>query len=163
MTERKRYNEDTVAVWKLPLADGVHEIEFEHGTATGRRVVRLDGNVSIVLYHIRMLRTRLSQQKKKSHQAEVGLRVGAGGRSYSSFFPVHRTYSYPFILLYFLDSYICFEIQIVQLYTYRVRPYIFFQIQLLAGTKGILFCHRENSILISFKCSIIKSVTFLMT
>jgi hypothetical protein len=50
MTEGKKYSEDTVAVWKLPLADGVHEIEFEHGTATGRRVVRLDGNVRIVLF-----------------------------------------------------------------------------------------------------------------
>lgn len=48
MTENKKYNEDTVAVWKLPLADGVHEIEFEHGTATGKRVVRLDGKVSLI-------------------------------------------------------------------------------------------------------------------
>lgn len=45
MTERKKYSEDTVAVWKLPLTDGDHEIEFEHGTATGKRVVRLDGKV----------------------------------------------------------------------------------------------------------------------
>lgn len=50
MTKVKKYSEDTVAVWKLPLKDGVHEIEFEHGTATGRRVVRLDGNVRIVLF-----------------------------------------------------------------------------------------------------------------
>lgn len=46
MTEKNKYSEDTVAVWKLPLADGVHEIEFEHGTATGKRVIRLDGKVS---------------------------------------------------------------------------------------------------------------------
>lgn len=45
MTEKKKYNEDTVAVWKLPLADGVHEIVFEHGTATGKRVILLDGKV----------------------------------------------------------------------------------------------------------------------
>lgn len=45
MTENKRYNEDTVAVWKLPLTDGDHEIEFEHGTATGKRIIRLDGKV----------------------------------------------------------------------------------------------------------------------
>jgi hypothetical protein len=45
MTEKTKYNEDTVAVWKLPLADGIHEIEFEHGTATGKRVIRLDGKV----------------------------------------------------------------------------------------------------------------------
>lgn len=51
MTEKKKYNEDTVAVWKLPLADGVHEIEFEHGTATGKRVIRLDGKVSIIIIY----------------------------------------------------------------------------------------------------------------
>jgi len=45
MTEKSKYNEDTVAVWKLPLADGIHEIEFEHGTATGKRIIRLDGKV----------------------------------------------------------------------------------------------------------------------
>ncbi|CAH1724784.1 fas apoptotic inhibitory molecule 1 [Aphis gossypii] len=45
MTEKPKYNEDTVAVWKLPLADGIHEIEFEHGTATGKRVIRLDGKI----------------------------------------------------------------------------------------------------------------------
>ncbi|KAL5240945.1 hypothetical protein ACI65C_008355 [Semiaphis heraclei] len=45
MTEKTKYNEDTVAVWKLPLADGIHEIEFEHGTATGKRIIRLDGKI----------------------------------------------------------------------------------------------------------------------
>lgn len=49
MTEKKKYSEDTVAVWKLPLVDGVHEIEFEHGTATGKRVIRLDGKVRLFL------------------------------------------------------------------------------------------------------------------
>ncbi|XP_043264840.1 fas apoptotic inhibitory molecule 1 [Colletes gigas] len=29
--------------WTIPLSDGNHVIEFEHGTATGRRVVKLDG------------------------------------------------------------------------------------------------------------------------
>ncbi|XP_050433533.1 fas apoptotic inhibitory molecule 1 [Adelges cooleyi] len=45
MSEIKVHSEDTVAVWKIPLADGVHEVEFEHGTATGKRVIRLDGKV----------------------------------------------------------------------------------------------------------------------
>lgn len=35
------------ARWEVPLNDGVHIIEFEHGTATGRRVVRIDGKVHI--------------------------------------------------------------------------------------------------------------------
>ncbi|XP_076167294.1 fas apoptotic inhibitory molecule 1 isoform X4 [Ptiloglossa arizonensis] len=29
--------------WTVPMSDGNHVIEFEHGTATGRRVVKLDG------------------------------------------------------------------------------------------------------------------------
>ncbi|XP_053982436.1 fas apoptotic inhibitory molecule 1 [Hylaeus anthracinus] len=29
--------------WTIPLNDGNHVIEFEHGTATGRRVVKVDG------------------------------------------------------------------------------------------------------------------------
>lgn len=37
---------DLVALWDVPLHDGVHRIEFEHGTTTGKRVVRVDGNVS---------------------------------------------------------------------------------------------------------------------
>ncbi|XP_033334712.1 fas apoptotic inhibitory molecule 1 [Megalopta genalis] len=31
------------AKWNVPLSDGNHVIEFEHGTATGRRVIRVDG------------------------------------------------------------------------------------------------------------------------
>ena len=36
---------DVVAVWEVPLSDRVHKIEFEHGTTTGKRVVRVDGEV----------------------------------------------------------------------------------------------------------------------
>ncbi|XP_069120710.1 fas apoptotic inhibitory molecule 1-like [Argopecten irradians] len=35
-------NPDTVASWKLPLPDGVHIIEFDHGTTSGKRVIRVD-------------------------------------------------------------------------------------------------------------------------
>ena len=31
---------DLVAVWEIHLADGVHMIEFEHGTTTGKRIIR---------------------------------------------------------------------------------------------------------------------------
>ncbi|ERL89789.1 fas apoptotic inhibitory molecule 1 [Dendroctonus ponderosae] len=34
---------DLVAYWSIPLIDGIHVVEFEHGTTTGKRVLRLDG------------------------------------------------------------------------------------------------------------------------
>ncbi|XP_030766329.1 fas apoptotic inhibitory molecule 1 [Sitophilus oryzae] len=34
---------DLVAYWSVPLLDGVHTVEFEHGTTTGKRVLRLNG------------------------------------------------------------------------------------------------------------------------
>ncbi|XP_068102409.1 fas apoptotic inhibitory molecule 1 isoform X3 [Hyperolius riggenbachi] len=34
---------DLVAVWEVALSDGVHKIEFEHGTTSGKRVVYVDG------------------------------------------------------------------------------------------------------------------------
>ena len=33
---------DLVAVWEIHLADGIHMIEFEHGTTSGKRVVRIN-------------------------------------------------------------------------------------------------------------------------
>lgn len=36
---------DLVAVWEVSLGDGVHTIEFEHGTTSGKRVIRVDGKV----------------------------------------------------------------------------------------------------------------------
>lgn len=38
---------DLVAHWEVPLYDKIHKIDFEHGTTTGRRVVRLDDEVRI--------------------------------------------------------------------------------------------------------------------
>ncbi|KAK2585617.1 hypothetical protein KPH14_010242 [Odynerus spinipes] len=35
------------ARWTVPLNDGNHVIEFEHGTATGRRVVKIDDKVLV--------------------------------------------------------------------------------------------------------------------
>ncbi|XP_055494540.1 fas apoptotic inhibitory molecule a isoform X2 [Leucoraja erinacea] len=34
---------DLVALWEVALSDGVHKIEFEHGTTSGKRVVNVDG------------------------------------------------------------------------------------------------------------------------
>lgn len=36
---------DLVAVWDVALSDGIHKIEFEHGTTSGKRVVYVDGKV----------------------------------------------------------------------------------------------------------------------
>jgi hypothetical protein len=36
---------DLVAFWSVPLLDGVHTVEFEHGGTTGKRVIRVDGKV----------------------------------------------------------------------------------------------------------------------
>ncbi|XP_076267658.1 fas apoptotic inhibitory molecule 1 [Rhynchophorus ferrugineus] len=34
---------DLVAYWSVPLLDGTHTVEFEHGTTTGKRVLRING------------------------------------------------------------------------------------------------------------------------
>lgn len=36
---------DLVAAWDLDLSDGVHRIQFAHGTTTGKRVVSVDEQV----------------------------------------------------------------------------------------------------------------------
>ncbi|XP_052531806.1 fas apoptotic inhibitory molecule 1 isoform X1 [Tympanuchus pallidicinctus] len=38
---------DLVAVWEVALSDGIHKIEFEHGTTSGKRVVYVDGKEEI--------------------------------------------------------------------------------------------------------------------
>ncbi|CAH6777850.1 fas apoptotic inhibitory molecule 1 [Phodopus roborovskii] len=38
---------DVVAIWDVILSDGVHKIEFEHGTISGKRVVYVDGKEEI--------------------------------------------------------------------------------------------------------------------
>lgn len=38
---------DLVAYWSVPLIDGAHTVEFEHGTTSGKRVIRVDGKVRI--------------------------------------------------------------------------------------------------------------------
>lgn len=37
--------ENLVAFWCVPLRDGVHTVEFEHGSTSGKRVLRVDGQV----------------------------------------------------------------------------------------------------------------------
>ncbi|KHJ48982.1 Fas apoptotic inhibitory molecule [Trichuris suis] len=43
MESSKKSPKDVVATWNLPLNDGVHRIELEHGTTTGKRIIRVDG------------------------------------------------------------------------------------------------------------------------
>lgn len=43
----KTSSPDLVAIWDVPLSDRVHRVDFEHGTTTGKRVIRVDGQVSI--------------------------------------------------------------------------------------------------------------------
>lgn len=43
----QRMSGDLVAVWEVALSDGVHRIEFEHGTTTGKRIIYIDGKVRI--------------------------------------------------------------------------------------------------------------------
>ncbi|KAL6031445.1 hypothetical protein STEG23_000940 [Scotinomys teguina] len=38
---------DLVAVWNIALSDGIHKIELEHGTTSGKRVVYVDGKEEI--------------------------------------------------------------------------------------------------------------------
>lgn len=39
---------DLAGVWEVGLSDGVHRIEFEHGTTTGKRVIYVDGKVCCI-------------------------------------------------------------------------------------------------------------------
>lgn len=41
-----RHLSDIVASWEVALSDGIHKIEFEHGTTSGKRVIYIDGKVS---------------------------------------------------------------------------------------------------------------------
>ncbi|XP_066522805.1 fas apoptotic inhibitory molecule b [Hoplias malabaricus] len=36
-------SKDVVGMWEVSLSDGIYQIEFEHGTTTGRRVVYING------------------------------------------------------------------------------------------------------------------------
>ena len=36
---------DLVAVWDIKLSNGHNRVEFEHGTTTGKRIVRVNGQV----------------------------------------------------------------------------------------------------------------------
>ena len=45
MTEDAAGNSDRVAVWEVPLNSGLYIVEFDHGTTSGTRIVRVNGKV----------------------------------------------------------------------------------------------------------------------
>ena len=52
MSKTKMNSSDLVAHWDVALSDGVHKIQFEHGTTSGKRVIYIDGKVSVNLHFI---------------------------------------------------------------------------------------------------------------
>ena len=49
ISEYSRMTEsDVVAVWNIPMSDKMYKIEFEHGTTSGKRVVRVNGKVVLI-------------------------------------------------------------------------------------------------------------------
>lgn len=38
---------DIVGVWNVPMSDKSYKIEFFHGTTTGKRILKVNGKVSI--------------------------------------------------------------------------------------------------------------------
>ena len=49
---------DLVADWTISLPDGIHKVEFEHGTTSGKRVIWVDGKVNI-LFMILLIKNNL--------------------------------------------------------------------------------------------------------
>jgi len=39
-------SDDLVAKWNISLTEGKYKIEFEHGTTSGRRVIRVNDKVN---------------------------------------------------------------------------------------------------------------------
>ena len=48
MSKSSIHSSDLVANWDVALSDGIHKIEFEHGTTSGKRVIHVDGKVSFL-------------------------------------------------------------------------------------------------------------------
>ena len=60
-------NPDIVGRWDVPLSDGVHIVEFEHGTTTGKRVIYVDKKVNIVLHKIKVFVKTVTLVTRKRH------------------------------------------------------------------------------------------------
>ncbi|VDN23835.1 unnamed protein product [Gongylonema pulchrum] len=86
--------QDIVAVWSVPLQDRVHKIEFEHGTTSGKRVIRVDGEeilrkdwmfklVGKVLFTIGKFKCAISVEALGTFAYEYTLEVN--GKTYEKF------------------------------------------------------------------------------
>ncbi|GAB1609288.1 fas apoptotic inhibitory molecule 1-like [Argonauta hians] len=85
---------DLVGKWKVTLPDGTHDLEFEHGTTSGKRVVRLDGKeiyrvdwlfklVGGVQFHIGNTKCVINIDASNSFSYQYTLQVN--GKDYENF------------------------------------------------------------------------------
>lgn len=73
LTDEKRYNKNNiVAKWCAPIKGKMYRIELEHGTTSGRRMIWVNGKVSLYFPLIKK-----SQDFSKIHSAnEIKCRFG---------------------------------------------------------------------------------------
>jgi len=77
-------NPDVVALWDVSLPDGVHIVEFEHDTTSGRRVIRLDNrevNRKDWMFKLVGQESFSFGPKEKPHQGTIQIDA-VGGFSY---------------------------------------------------------------------------------
>ena len=70
-------NPNVTAIWDVHLPDGIHEIEFEHETTSGRRVIRID-NQEILRkdWMFKLVGTEVfSIGKDKQHKCVIDIRA----------------------------------------------------------------------------------------
>ena len=62
MTEDVAGASDKVAVWEVPLNSGLYIVEFDHGTTSGKRIVRVNGKVRnwLICHHLQTVHNRNS-------------------------------------------------------------------------------------------------------
>ncbi|KAL4003728.1 Fas apoptotic inhibitory molecule 1 [Acanthocheilonema viteae] len=86
--------QDTVASWSVPVEDRIYKIEFEHGTASGKRVIRVDGKeilrrnwmfnlVGKEIFNVGKLKCAISVEALGTFFYEYTLEVN--GKSYEKF------------------------------------------------------------------------------
>ncbi len=69
--ERMSEQNDTVARWNISLADGKYCIEFEHGTTSGRRVIRVNNKV-IEYFFQKNLNISLIDSNFRKYSEKIG-------------------------------------------------------------------------------------------
>lgn len=85
---------DLVATWNVPMSDKVYKIEFEHGTTTGKRILRVNGKeiirhdwmfklVGREIFELNAVRCVVSIDAVGIFAYEYSLKVG--GKAYEKF------------------------------------------------------------------------------